>query len=633
VTADEASIVNLSNRGDTSAMANGHTFHIPVMGTGFSIDTPLRVARFGIDSVMSLVDDALIERVRGHYCRSTGIPYVPIPRAGEDSRARRITAWLDLVAHLVAQQVGALKALPFAPDNDKAKYFEMLPDDSPLRRAYRAMCALPDGADKERLAAALRDGILPGSADVNIMTKLDRLRAGRRGALPELPEPLASDAKAALRGFARSRLDSNLVLSAGMNPTLLGYLETFPEFYRDAEGHARKGVILKVSDLRSALVQGKFLARKGIEVREFRIESGLNCGGHAFATDGELLGPILQQFREARASFHDVFGPLVRQYYEKKGRKYVGEPVPVRVTVQGGIGTFGEVRRLMEQYGVDATGWASPFLLVREATALDDRTRAQLAAATEADLYLSNASPLGVPFNNLRGSSSEVWTRARIDEGRPGSRCPRGYLASNTEFTDEPICTASREYQRAKLAELGFASTPSSDATDPRVRAVYDKACICNHLGNGALIDLGVAPVDAPVAVCPGPNLAYFGREYTLRELVDHIYGRGPSLVAKGRPHVFAKELGMNVDRFVSQSEMLDGADARGIAALGVTKNNLEGAIAHYRRLAAQEAFAGENLGSLGEAAAHAAARLAAAWRRLEDRASGPTVAASCAAG
>ena len=27
-----------------------HTFHIPVMGTGYTIDTPLKVAHFGISS-------------------------------------------------------------------------------------------------------------------------------------------------------------------------------------------------------------------------------------------------------------------------------------------------------------------------------------------------------------------------------------------------------------------------------------------------------------------------------------------------------------------------------------------------------------------------------------------------------
>ncbi len=41
-----------------------HTFHIPVLGLAFSIDTPVRVARFGITSVISIVDDMLIEHMR-----------------------------------------------------------------------------------------------------------------------------------------------------------------------------------------------------------------------------------------------------------------------------------------------------------------------------------------------------------------------------------------------------------------------------------------------------------------------------------------------------------------------------------------------------------------------------------------
>ena len=41
-----------------------HSFHIPVMGTGHSVDTPIRVAPFGISSVISLVDDLLLEKIR-----------------------------------------------------------------------------------------------------------------------------------------------------------------------------------------------------------------------------------------------------------------------------------------------------------------------------------------------------------------------------------------------------------------------------------------------------------------------------------------------------------------------------------------------------------------------------------------
>ena len=42
-------------------MKKTHSFHIPVMGIGFTIDTPLKVSPYGMDSVISLVDDILLE--------------------------------------------------------------------------------------------------------------------------------------------------------------------------------------------------------------------------------------------------------------------------------------------------------------------------------------------------------------------------------------------------------------------------------------------------------------------------------------------------------------------------------------------------------------------------------------------
>ena len=560
---------------------------------------------------MSIVDDTLIERVRRRYAAKEGLAYEPIGVLSFDARARRITAWLDLVDAVIAQQIAALRALPFAPGNEKTKYFELLPDGSPLARAYRAYLAMADAPAKTQAEAVLTSAMVPGSADVNIMTKVDRARFDLDG------NALGSDhadAKAALRGFAESSIASNLVFSAGMNPTLFGLIERFADFYRDSGGHIRKGIILKVSDFRSALVQGKFLAKKGIEIRELRIESGLNCGGHLFATDGELLGPILAEICNRRDELVETFAPAIRQYYEKKGTPFVGEMRRIRVTVQGGIGTHGETRRLCEHYGADATGWGSPFLLVREATALDDTTRALLASATEEDIYVSDASPLGIPFSNVRGSSSELWTTQRIEDGRPGSSCPRGYLASNTELTERPICTASREYQRGKLAAMGYESAPPPGTSDPRVRAVYAKTCLCNHLGNGTLVELGIGNPGLPVAVCPGPNLAYFDREYTLREMIDHIYGRGASLVPATRPHCFAKELVMYVDHFEKRVS-LTATDERARARLRSFKENLELGIAHYRALTREPAFDGENMDSLAKAIDEQARRLDHIWQ------------------
>jgi hypothetical protein len=566
---------------------------------------------------MSIVDDALIERVRRRYAAKEGIAFDPIGALAPDARARRITAWLDLVDVVIARQMTALRAQPLSPDTEKTKYFELLPDASLLARAYRAYLAMPDGAAKTRAAAALTFAIAPGSADVNIMTKLDRARYDRDGNALGADH---TDAKAALRGFAASPIASDLVLSAGMNPTLFGMLERYPDFHRDARGQIRKGIVLKVSDFRSALVQGKFLAKKGIEIKELRIESGLNCGGHLFATDGELLGPILAEICDRRDELVETFAPSIRQYYEKKEIAFVGDMRRIRVTVQGGIGNHGEVRRLCEHYGADGTGWGTPFLLVREATALDDATRAQLAAATERDVYVSDASPLGVPFSNLRGSSSEVWTTKRIADGRPGSSCPRGYLASNTELTSQPICTASRDYQRDKLAAMGFDAAPPADTAAPGVRAIYAKTCICNHLGNGALVDLGIANPGLPVAVCPGPNVAHFDREYTLREMVDHIYGRGASLVPSTRPHCFAKELEMYVDHFEKKVARAWG-DAKALERLCSFKENLERGIGHYRVLVCEAPFEGENLASLANALDAQSRRLEAAWRREAARA------------
>ena len=41
-----------------------HKFHIPVMGLAFTIDTPLKVAQYGISSVISIMEDRLIEMMR-----------------------------------------------------------------------------------------------------------------------------------------------------------------------------------------------------------------------------------------------------------------------------------------------------------------------------------------------------------------------------------------------------------------------------------------------------------------------------------------------------------------------------------------------------------------------------------------
>ena len=525
-----------------------HHFHIPVMGTSFTIDTPIRVAQFGISSVISIVDDELCENMRQHYSGLFKYAYEPIEKFSDDYRARRITAYLNLVHDIITQQINTIKSLSFSDlNNDINKYFEMLPEDSESRHLYQTMLSSTSPTEKADLDSKLREHIVAGSIDVNIMTKLDRDNYDKQGQL--LP-PEFSDALSALRGFANSCLDAGIVLSAGFNRRLYAYLEQFDDFFPNVKGYLKKRIILKVSDFRSSLTQSKFLAKKGLWVSEHRIESGLNCGGHAFATDGVLLGPILDEFKQQKKDLLTSTYVLCNKILTEK-KKHTFEQIPnLDITVQGGIGTSNENNFLLQFFNVDGTGWASPFLLVPEATTLDDQTRLLLMKAKRDDFYLSGISPLGVPFNTVRNTQSEAEKLRKFYEGRPGSPCPKGYLISNQEFSKKKVCTASIFYQKRKINELK-ALNLSEDALKEATLKVINKACLCEDLAASALI-LNKVENKRPLhpAVCPGPNLSYFSRIATLKEMTAHIYGRLHLLNDTYRPNMFISELQMYIKYF-----------------------------------------------------------------------------------
>ena len=96
----------------------------------------------------------------------------------------------------------------------------------------------------------------------------------------------------------------------------------------------------------------------------------------------------------------------------------------IKISAQGGVGTNEEHEFLLQHYQVDSVGWGTPFLLVPEVVNVDPKTLTQLEDAKEDDLFLSGISPLGVPFNNLRGNTKDQEKQAYIDKGRPGSSCP-----------------------------------------------------------------------------------------------------------------------------------------------------------------------------------------------------------------
>lgn len=578
-------------------LSTPHTFHIPVMGLAYTIDTPIKVAHFGISSVISIIEDNLVEKMRSHYFPSIGLPYVPINSNEEDYRAKRITDYLNLVKVIVKQKVDAIKASAFEAGSDLNKYFEMLPDHSPLKKEFSRLNDLNNQEEIEQLESWLKNQLQPGCIDVNIMTKLDKNNLDEQGNIVED----GSDAVSALRGYANSNLtDSSVILSAGMNPRLFNYMEKLTAFGADRDGHFEKKIVIKVSDYRSALIQGKMLAKKGLWVSEFRIESGLNCGGHAFATDGYLIGPILQEFKDKKEELMCALYELYNQSLLSKGKSAFDKPHGLKITVQGGIGTHAESELLNSYYGVDGTGWGTPFLLVPEATTVDQNTLHLLSKAKEQDVILSKNSPLGVRFHYLKGTTGEKEKLDRIAKGKPGSPCTEKFLVSNTEFTKEPICTASRVYQKRKIEQLQEQGLPEQEYKE-QLQDVLDKECLCIGLSNAAVKEYKTVPfkkLDA-VNICPGPNIAYFTEIVSLQKMIDHIYGRINIIQQIDRPHMFVKELSLYVTYW---SELLQEGkalvDKRKQVYIHNFYENLIKGISYYRDLSSKVSEEFAELGS-----------------------------------
>jgi len=559
-------------------MKNTHSFHIPVMGIGFTIDTPLKVAQYGIDSVISLVDDILLEKLRKVYSEKFEIPYKEISDKVEDFRAKRITSYLNLLHEQTELKFNQLKNITSEKSKALMDYIHMLPEYSSLKNEFIKLTE--DGVDFSKIKEWASKNLTMGSIDVNIMTKVDKGNYLKKELLPIE----YNDAHAALRGFSESKLSSSLVLSAGMNPRLYSYISEFNDFFPDDNGVIKKKIILKVSDYRSALIQGKFLAKKGIWVSEYRIESGLNCGGHAFATDGFLLGPVLKEFKENKQELKSQIFSLLIQALKDTNRVIPENELELKITTQGGVGTDEEHSFLMKEYQLDSVGWGSPFLLVPEATSVDEKTMEKLAKANEEDLYLSNTSPLGVPFNTLKGNTKDFEKQQFIDKNRPGSSCPNKFIALNNEFKDTGLCTASREYQYLKLKEIDSLDISSTEKEQKHSK-IIEKSCICVGLSTSTLIlnNMSTKKTGNGVSVCPGPNMAYYDKVMSLRGITDHIYGRKNILTRKDRPNIFIKELSLYITHLKEKVEEVKSIiDKKQLRYLLKFKNNLEKGILYY---------------------------------------------------
>ena len=534
-----------------------HTFHIPVMGLAYTIDSPIRVAKYGISSVISIMDDELIEKMNAFYSEKFNLPYQEITQKIHDYRAERITSYLNLVDKIVKEKFENFKTELSESKSALENYITMLSDKSGIKEGLQNF--VDEGlAFKDSIKNYLEEHLYSGDIDVNIMTKLDKDNFINDEQLPiEF-----NDAHAALRGFANSTLESSVVLSAGMNPRLYSYFENFATFFPDTNNQLKKRITLKVSDFRSAMIQGNFLAKKGLWVSEYRIESGLNCGGHAFATEGYLLGPILEEFRDKKEQLIQSAHELMVKALVQKGMHVPDQPLDLKITVQGGVGTAEEHDFLLEKYNVDSVGWGSPFLLVPEATSVDKHTRALLAGAKEEDLYLSHISPLGIPFNTLRGTTNEKFKQKRIEDNKAGSSCPKRFLALSKEYEAKGTCSASKKFQDLKLAELETQKeTLSAEISDiifqKRKDSITEKACLCVGLANASYLDndIKIKGEAQGVVICPGPNMAYFNEEISLEKMVNHIYGRVNVMPFENRPNLFIKEIELYFDYLKKEIE------------------------------------------------------------------------------
>ena len=540
-----------------------HKIHIPVMGICYTADTPIRVAHLGITSVISLVDDGLLEEYRMAYAERLGLDL----GSPQTTRIGRIRSYLDFVADEVERKFTRLCAERIDGGSDKDLYFLMLPLDSRLRVEYDGVFA-KTGLSRIAAEAALTEKMQPGEIQANIMVGLNHDEA-------------AFDA---VRGFAASKVKGALVLSAGVNLAVFEEIAKCKDFYRTRDKAPSKKIILKVSDYRSALVQGRYLAKKGLEVYEYRIESGVNCGGHAFFESGKLLLDVVREFVEKRRELFET----TRGMIEKTGN--VPPSAPARITAQGGLCTPEDIETVMS-LGIDGVGVGTPFLLVPQATSMDKATRRMLVAAAPKDVYVSHASPLGIPFVNLRTSTAAELCRKKVEEFfapeteksgaselKPGFPCRQHYLCQKVPGFDHPVCRASREYVMQRLAEIDKLekeelctrkSIVSYDSCS-EIRQKYDalrretleRECICRFLGNAGREELreknpslhyqpecvavarGSQParVREPVTICPNSDIGYFDREYTLFEMMRHLYGTGPRLTPKDKPSAFEIE-------------------------------------------------------------------------------------------
>ena len=93
------------------------------------------------------------------------------------------------------------------------------------------------------------------------------------------------------------------------------------------------------------------------------------------------------------------------------------------------------------------------------------------------------------------------------------------------------------------------------------------------------------------MAVCPGPNIAYFQRRASLDEMVAHIYGRQRLPLDPIRPSMFAKEFDLALgEQMKKRQRAIAGFEELNQASDELTMTRLNAAIEYYNELQKQGA-------------------------------------------
>jgi len=113
------------------------------------------------------------------------------------------------------------------------------------------------------------------------------------------------------------------------------------------------------------------------------------------------------------------------------------------------------------------------------------------------------------------------------------------------------------------------------------------------------------------VVICPGPNLAFFDKEVSLSQMVQHIYGNTNILPDNDRPNMFINELKMYVDHLKKEISDFSGTLTKSQDKKWKTfKENLFEGISYYESLFSQSNFFQSELNTINHQLQHYKMRL-----------------------